>query len=137
MLSRPSGFLLYGKLGIDFFFTSEFFYPNMKIMLRLTRTRPSFYMISDNRNVGDGIVVCSLYIRRIALKDDYHKKRMDMLAYTLANYLKTLAKTFIFPARQNQFIKQNVFNKAPVRRIANAMITNSAFTGSYTENLFW
>ena len=53
------------------------------------------------------------------------------------NYLENLAKTFIIPARQNQFIQQNVFNKAPVRRIAIAMKTNSAFTGSYTENPFW
>ena len=64
---------------------------------------------------------------------------MDMLAYTPVefNYLETLAKTFIIPARQNQFIQENVFNIAPVRRIAITMNTNSAFTGSYTENPFW
>ena len=50
------------------------------------------------------------------------------------NYLETLAKTFIIPARQNQFIQENIFKNAPVPRIAIAMNTNSAFTGSYTEN---
>ena len=96
-------------------------------------------MIRDNPNVSLGIVDCSLYTRRIALKDDYHKKRMDMLAYTPVefNYLETLAKTFIIPARQNQFIQENIFNNAPVRRIAIAMNTNSAFTGYYTKNPFW
>ena len=95
-------------------------------------------MISDNPNVSLGIVDCSLYTRRIAFKDDYHKKRMDMLAYTPVefNYLETSAKTSIFPARQNQFIQENNFNNAPVRRIAIAMNTNSTFTGSYTENPF-
>ena len=139
MLSRPDGFMLYGELGVDFFSTSELLYPNMKVRLRLIRARPIFYMISDNPNVSLGIVDCSLYTRRIALKDDYHKKRMDMLAYTPVefNYLETLAKTFIIPARQNQFIQENIFNNAPVRRIAIAMNTNSAFTGSYTENPFW
>ena len=43
----------------------------------------------------------------------------------------------IIPARQNQFIRENIFNNAPVRRIAIAMSTNSAFSGSYTENPFW
>ena len=64
---------------------------------------------------------------------------MDMLAYTPVefNYLETIAKTFIIPARQNQFIQENIFNNAPVHRIAIAMNTNSAFTGSYTENSFW
>ena len=129
MLSRPDGFMLYGKLGVDFFSTSELLYPNMKVRLRLVRSRPNFFMISDNPNVNLGIVDCTLYTRHIALKDVYHKKRMDMLAYTPVefNYLETLAKTFIIPARLNQFVQENVFNNAPVRRIAIAMNTNSAF----------
>ena len=75
----------------------------------------------------------------IALKDDYNKKRMDMSAYTPVefSYLKTLAKTFIIPVKQNEVIQENNFNDAPVRRIAIAMNTNCAFTGSYTENPFW
>ena len=115
LLSRPNGFMLYGKLGIDFFSTSELLYPNTKIRLRLIRARPNFYMISDNPNVSLGIVDCSLYTRRIALKDDYHEKRMDMLAYAPVeyNYLETLAKTFIIPARQNQFIQENISTMLP------------------------
>ena len=139
MLSRPDGFMLYGKLGIDFFSTSELLYPNMKVRLRLIRARPNFYMTSDNPNVSLGIVDCSLYTRRIALKDEYHKKRMEMVACTAVefNYLETLAKTFLIPARQNHFIQESIFNNAPVRRIAIAMNTKSAFTGSYTEDPFW
>ena len=76
LLNRHDGFMLYGKLGIDFFSTSELLYANMKIRLRLIRARPNFYMISDNPNVSLGILDCSLYTRRIALNDDYHKKRM-------------------------------------------------------------
>ena len=131
--------MLYGKLGIDFFSISELLYPNKKNRLHLIRARPSFYMTSEKPNVSLGIVDCSLYTRRIALKDDYHKKRLDMLAYAPVeyNYLETLAKTFIIPARQKQFIHENIFNKAPIRRVAIAMNTNSAFTGSFTENPFW
>ena len=138
LLSRADGFMLYGKLGIDFFSTSELLYPNMKIRLRLIRARSNFYMVSDNPNVSLAIVDCSLYTRRIALKDDYHKK-MDMLAYAPVEYLylETLAKTFIIPARQNQFIQKNIFNNAPIRRVAIAMNTNLAFTGNSTENPFW
>ena len=139
MLSRPVGFMLYDKLGVDFFSTSKLLYPNMKFRLRLIRARPNFYMFGDSPNVSLGIVDCSLYTRRIAGKDDCHKRRTDMLAYTPAefNYLKTVAKTFIIPARQNQFLQENNFKNAPVRRIALAMNTNSAFTGSYTQKPFW
>ena len=94
-------------------------------------------MSSDN--VSLGLVDSSLYTCHIACKGDYHNKRMDMLAYTPVNFnqLETLAKTFNIPARQNQFVQENIFNNAPVRRIAIAMNTNSAFTGSYIENPFW
>ena len=67
-------------------------------------------MISDNPNVSLGIVDCSLYTR---------------------------TWTFIIPARQSQFIQENIFNNASIRRIAIAMNTNSAFTGSFSENPFW
>ena len=111
----------------------------MKIRLQLIRARPNFYIISDNPIVRLGIVDCFLYTRRIALKDDYHKKRMDMLAYTPLefNYLETLAKVFIISVRQKQFIQENFFNNAPARRIGIAMNTNSAYTEFYTEKPFW
>ena len=136
LLRRPDGFMLYRQLRIDFFSTSEVLYSNMNFRLRLIKARPNFYMISDNPNVSLGIVDCSL---RIALKDDYHKKRMDVLAYAPVDYisLENLAKTFIIPARQIQFIQENIFNNAPIRRVAIAMNTNFAFTGSFTENPFW
>ena len=51
--------------------------------------------------------------------------------------METLAKTFIIPARQNQLIQENIFNNAPIRRIAIAMNSNFVFTGSFAENPFW
>ena len=58
MLSRPDGFMLYGKFGVDVFTTSQLLYPNMKFRLQLIRARPNFYTISDNHNVSLGIVDC-------------------------------------------------------------------------------
>ena len=96
-------------------------------------------MISQNHNVSLGNVDCTYYTHRVAPKDDYHRKTLDMLACTPAevNYMETLAKTSTFPAGQKQFIEGIVFSKAPVRRIAIAMNTTSAFTGTYTGNFFW
>ena len=74
LYSRLDGFMLYGKLGIDFPTTSELLYPNMKVRIRLIRARPNIYMISENPNVSLGIVDCSLYTRRVMFKEDYHKK---------------------------------------------------------------
>ena len=139
LYSRPDGFMFYGKLGIDFLTTSELLYPNMKLPIKLIRARLNFYMISENPNVSLGIVDCSLYTRRVMLKENNHKKRMSQLAYAPVdyNYMETSAKSYIIPARQNQFIQKNIFNNAPIRRRAIALSSNSAFTGSFAENPFW
>ena len=104
---------MYGKLGVELFSISEMLYPNVKARLRLNRAKPYFYMNSDNLKVSLGNIDCSLYTRRIALKNDYHKKRLDMLAYTSLefNFLETLAKTFYIPAGQNQFIQKKQFQQ--------------------------
>ena len=58
----------------------------MKVRLRLIRAKPNFYIISDNPNVNLGIVDCSLYSHCFALKDDYYKKRKDLLPYAPVEY---------------------------------------------------
>ena len=83
LLSRSDGFMLYGKLGIDFFSTPELLSPYMKIRLCQIRARPNFHKISDNPNVSYGVVDCSLHTRRVALKGDYHK---NLLAYATVEY---------------------------------------------------
>ena len=76
-------------------------------------------MISDNTNVSLGIVDCSLYTLRIALKNDYQKKRMDMFAYTPEefNYLETLANTFIIHARQTSSFTKTFLTKLQFVRL--------------------
>ena len=67
LYSRPDDFLLYGKRRIHLLTTSELLYPNMKVIIRLIRAQPNFYMISENRNVSLGILDSSLYTRRVML----------------------------------------------------------------------
>ena len=51
LLSRPDGFMLYGKLGFDFFSISELLYPNMKIRLRIIRARPLTWLAATPTSV--------------------------------------------------------------------------------------
>ena len=112
MHSTPDVIMMYGKLGVEFFYTSEFLKPKTKTMLQLIGVKLNCYMISDNPNVSFGIVDCSLYSRGIPLMDHYQKKRMVMLAFNAVeyNYLEILANSSIIPARQNQFIQGNNFS---------------------------
>ena len=87
-------------------------------------------MFSDNPNVSPGVVRCQLYNRHVALKVDYHKNQMDMLACVLVenNNLKTLAKTSKNPATQNQFIQEKFLSNAPARQLSIAMNKTSSFS---------
>ena len=48
MICSPDSFMLYGKLSVDFFSTSELLYPNMKVRLRLIGARAFFTCLATN-----------------------------------------------------------------------------------------
>ena len=95
-------------------------------------------MLSDKPNVSLKIVHCWLFTRRVLVAELKHQYLQWNLERESAqyNYMETIARTFIFPSRQNQFIQENIFNNAPIRRVAVAMNTNSAVAGSFYENPF-
>ena len=90
-------------------------------------------MLSDNANVSLKIVDSSLFTRKISVAEPNHQYLQRNLEREPAhyNYMETIAKTFIIPSRQNQFIQENVFNNAPIRKITVAMNTNLAVAGSF------
>ena len=115
MYSRPDGFILYGKLGINFLTTSELLYPKMKVQIRLIRSRPGFYMTSENPNVSLGFVDCSLYTRRVKLKEDYHKKNVSTsLCSSWVQLYGNIGKDFYHscttePIRSREYIQQRTY----------------------------
>ena len=118
LYSRLDGFVLYGKLGIDFFTASEIKYSNMKLRIRLIRAGTIFYIINENPNVDLGVMDCSLSARRVMLKENYHKKRLAQLAFSSVEYkfMETSAKIKIIPAQQNQLIQEKNFSNTPIRQ---------------------
>ena len=50
------------------------------------------------------------------------------------NFIETIARGFINPSRQNQFIEENFLINAPKRRIAVVMNTNQAVAGFVHKN---
>ena len=131
-------FSLYRRLAIDLFIGEKLLLPNTKVRIKLFRAGPNFYMLSDNPSVSLKIVDFSLFTRKILVAEPNHQYLQWNLERKLAhyNYMETIARTFIIPSRQNQFIQENVFNNAPIRTIAVALNTNSAVAGSFHENPF-
>ena len=121
-------FLLHGRLANDMFTCEKKLLPKTKVRIKLC----------ENPIVCLKIVDCSPFMRRILVAEPNHQNLQWNLESEPAHYnnMETIARIFIIPSRQNQFIQENVFNKTPIRRIAVAMNTNSAVVGSFHENSF-
>ena len=133
-----NGSTYYGKLTIDLFQCEKLLLPNTKIRLKLIRARPNFYMISYNSHFFLKVLDCSLFARRVVVNEVYYHTIKYQLTHQPAcyNFRETIPRMFIILSGQNQFIHENVFNSAPIRRVAIAMNTDSAFTGHFQENPF-
>ena len=129
---------LYGKLSVDFFTTEKLLLPKTKLRLKLIRSRPNFYLLTEEKNLSINIKDVTLFTRRVTVQENMQRYIENHLLREPAmyHYLETDARTFIIPKGQNQFIQENVFNNAPIRRVCIAMNSNSAFTGTFDENPF-
>ena len=132
-LLLKNGSTYYDKLAIDLFQCENLPLPATKVRLKLIRAIPNFYIISYNRHVSLKVLDCSLYTRRVVVNEVYHQTIKCQLNHHSAcyNFMETIARTFIIPSGQNQFIQEKVFSNAPIRGVAIAMNTNSAFTGHF------
>ena len=95
-------------------------------------------MLSDNATVTLKVFDCSLFTRKILVAEPKHQYLQWNLEREPAhyNYIETIARTFFIPSCENQFILEQIFKKAPIRRIAVTLNKNSAIAGSFTENPF-
>ena len=95
-------------------------------------------MLSDNSNVSLGILDCSLYTRRIALTDDYHKKRMDMLANIAVMFKQLEASKVLYHSRWTKPVHpRKDFQQCSSSSNCYCNECKLCITGPYTENQFW
>lgn len=129
----------YGKLAIDAFTCESLLLPNVTVRIKLIRSRPQFYLLTTKAdNFYAVITEASLFTRQVSVDEGEVKKMQAEMMRQPAryNFSEILPKTFIIPKGQNQFIQENIFNNAPIRRLAIGMNTNSAFAGAKDKNPF-
>ena len=79
-----------------------------------------------------------LFTRKILVAEPNHRYFQGNLDRKPAqyNYMETIARTFINPSDQKQFIQEKNFNNDPIRSKAVAMNKQPAFVRSFHENPF-
>ena len=140
---------VFGKLAVDLFNCDKLLIPNSAMRITMIKSNPNFCLITTTNvpNPADNVqgkpkyysvkfLRAKLHVRQMNVTEPIHRSINNALAKGPARYTypEINPKTFIIPAGQNSFIKENVFNNAPIRRIAIAMNTNADFTGSLASN---
>ncbi len=131
---------LFGRLAIDVFSCEKYLIPKATIRIKLIRSNPNFCLIGDDETKGYKVKIesASLFVRKMVLLKESNDALFKTLNRVPSRYIFTdiRSKTFIIPANQDQFIRENVFNNDPIRRIAIAMNKNADFSGSLKTNPF-
>ncbi len=132
---------LYGRFDIDLFNSEFYLLPGVNIRIKLVRAPKEFVLFTTE----DDDTVYRVKIREAILyvhKVDVSETAFDSMENALGvkpggyEYMETIPKTFIIQTGQNIFIREDVFNGAPIRRLVMAMNTNAAFTGTLDTNPF-
>ena len=85
----------YGRLQADIFTSYKLLLPNVNARVKLIRSRPSFYLISDLDNVQAIIIEASIFTTQVAVEESYFRKIKSTLAVEPAqyNYFEQVPKT--------------------------------------------
>ena len=114
------------------------FYIKTKVRIKLIRARPNFYMLSYYSSVSLKIVHFSVFTGRVLVAEPNHQYLQWNVERETAHctYMETIARTFIIPSHQNQFIQEIVFNNDPIRKTVIAHTINLAVANFFHENHF-
>ena len=127
----------YGKLAIDFLACDQLLIPNCSMRIRLTRNKPEFFLQTAVANPAftPKIEKISLFARYYTVAENYHVNLQRSLLKWPAryNYFEVRNKTFVIPQGQSQFIREDVFNAEPIRRMVLALCPNNQFTGRWAD----
>ena len=82
------------------------------------------------------IARASLFVNKVVLSDAVKVSIERALTKSAAvyPYFESLNKSFIIQAGQNCFVKKNIFDTEPVRRLTPCVVKNKFFRGSKIES---
>ena len=153
-LSKPIH--LIGKIAAELFSSDKLLIPKLVMRIKLLKNSNNFIfyhpVTNDTaldaatglpqgflpNNYAMQITKACLWTRQMVVTESVNTAIEKSLLKCDAGYMMTEseAKTFIIPAGQSSFIRENVFNNKPIRSLAIAMNTNEDFIGSVTSNPF-
>ena len=130
-------FDMYGRLHTDLFAQERFLTGDIKVKLRLSRSKDSFCLIGDkNTNYVTNITNAILYVRKVNINADIITAHRRMLDKTPLKYPIKRVETRSFVVSSNVMESEfTISNKIPNLLVV-GFVDGVAFNGSYSSNPF-
>jgi hypothetical protein len=131
---------LMGKLSIDAFTASPFMLPGVDLKLKLVRSSHEFTTITDDAGKHYSIVIMDTYllVRKLLVNEMTATsiERRLLTEPAVYQFTEVIPKTFVMSAGTTSWKDENILQNEPIRRLAIAMCTNTAFDGTHDSNPF-
>lgn len=135
---NSAAIMVYGKPSVDFFTCDKLLLPNVNLRIKFVRAHNDFVIISDDAGKHYTVKIrdANIYVRKLAVSEHAVASIERVLLKTPAmyKYTEVLSKTFIIPNNQRSWKHEDLFMKEPIRRLAIAMNTNTAFGANNMSN---
>jgi hypothetical protein len=130
-------FDMYGRLHGDLFAQERFLTGDIKVKIRLTRSKDSFCLIGDgNANYVTNITNATLYVRKVNINPDIITAHKRMLDKTPLKYPVKKIETKSFVVSSNVMDSEfTITNRIPNLLVV-GFVDGVAFNGSYSTNPF-
>lgn len=126
---------------IEIFHSDKFIPPGVKIKIRFTPAQPSFFMTRHGQNDNSKLLIKDAIWYLPAVKATHsqalalYEAVREVGPYRL-NMSRTTVKTLAIAAGQTTGNLDNLILGPIPNRVVIAMMTNTAFTGTYAENTY-
>ena len=129
-----------GGLHCDLFYQNRFLLNLVNIKLRLTRSKPEFYLLSSVDKPSFKIVLehVSLFVRKVKVSPGVLVGHAKALVQTTAKYPidRVLCKIYSLPQGSMSWVQDNIVNGQLPKRIVIGCVDNDAFNGTYKKSPF-
>jgi hypothetical protein len=140
MLKNSKSVELYGRLHADLFNTSQLLLKNVSMRVKLSRSRPEFYLLSTSSNVVGKIQIldATLYMKHVELSSTQSLAIERHLSKEPAKYHlnRVELKNVTIPKGSTSINLNNIIQGTMPKYVIFGMVNNNSYVGSVTTNPF-
>jgi hypothetical protein len=138
-------FHMKGRLKSDIFSMNRYMLPQVNLQVVLTRSSPTFCMMSDEKwgdanyqNLRIDITEAALQVRRVKVSQAVILQHAMQLEKTAAKYpvRRVIMRCLNTPFKAQSFYLSGIHRGIMPSRVVVAFVENAAYTGSLTKNPF-